>query len=80
MNPAAYYIEASEKGGEPPGRWWGPAAQALGFASGQVVERESYDLLFGERKAARPAAERRQEGRRDLRNATRPRAGRDRGA
>jgi hypothetical protein len=21
MNPAAYYIEASEKGGEPPGRW-----------------------------------------------------------
>ena len=51
MNPAAYYIEASEKGGEPPGRWWGPGAQALGFAPGQVVEREPYDLLFGERKA-----------------------------
>jgi conjugative relaxase-like TrwC/TraI family protein len=51
MNPTAYYIDASEKGGEPPGRWWGPGAQALGFASGQVVEREEYDLLFGERKA-----------------------------
>ncbi len=51
MNPAAYYIEASEKGGEPPGRWWGPGAQALGFAPGQAVEREPYDLLFGERKA-----------------------------
>ena len=51
MNPAGYYIEASEKGGEPPGRWWGPGAQALGFAPGEVVEREPYELLFGERKA-----------------------------
>src|ERR1700735_3121842 len=51
MNPAAYYIDASEKGGEPPGRWWGPAAEALGFAPGQQIERESYDLLFGKRKA-----------------------------
>ena len=51
MNPAAYYIDASEKGGEPPGRWWGPAAEALGFAPGQAVDREPYDLLFGERKA-----------------------------
>jgi len=52
MNPATYYIEASEKGGEPPGRWWGPGAQALGFTPGQVVERGPYDLLFGERKAS----------------------------
>jgi hypothetical protein len=22
---AGYYIQASESGGEPPGRWWGPA-------------------------------------------------------
>jgi hypothetical protein len=22
---AGYYIQASETGGEPPGRWWGPA-------------------------------------------------------
>ena len=51
MNPAGYYLDASEKGGEPPGRWWGPAAEALGFARGQQIERESYDLLFGERKA-----------------------------
>ncbi len=51
MNPAAYYIDASDKGGEPPGLWWGPGAQALGLAPGQLVEREPYDLLFGERKA-----------------------------
>jgi conjugative relaxase-like TrwC/TraI family protein len=51
MNPAAYYIEPSENGAEPPGRWWGPGAQALGFAPGELVERKSYDLLFGERKA-----------------------------
>ena len=51
LNPAAYYIEPSEKGSEPPGRWWGPGAQALGFTPGQQVEREPYDLLFGERKA-----------------------------
>ena len=48
---ASYYIQASEIGGEPPGRWWGPAARALGFEPGQTVEREPYDLLFGERKA-----------------------------
>ena len=24
---ASYYIQASESGGEPPGRWWGPGAQ-----------------------------------------------------
>ncbi len=48
---ASYYIQASESGGEPPGRWWGPAAKALGFEPGHRVEREAYDLLFGERKA-----------------------------
>ena len=48
---ASYYIQASESGGEPPGRWWGPGAKALGFEPGQMVEREPYDLLFGERKA-----------------------------
>src|SRR6478752_6088699 len=48
---ASYYIQASENGGEPPGRWWGPGARALGFEPGQRVEREPYDLLFGERKA-----------------------------
>ena len=48
---AGYYIQASESGGEPPGRWWGPGAQALGLEHGQVVDREPYDLLFGQRKA-----------------------------
>jgi TrwC relaxase len=49
---AGYYIQASESGGEPPGRWWGPGAKALGFEPGQMVEREQYDLLFGQRKAS----------------------------
>ena len=48
---AGDYIQASESGGEPPGRWWGPGAKALGFELGQRIEREPYDLLFGERKA-----------------------------
>jgi len=48
---ASYYIQASESGGEPPGRWWGPAAKALGLEHGQTIERKPYDLLFGERKA-----------------------------
>ena len=48
---ASYYIQASESGGEPPGRWWGPGARALGFEPDQRVERKPYDLLFGERKA-----------------------------
>jgi TrwC relaxase len=40
-----YYIDASQ-GGEPPGRWWGPGAQALGLADGQVVERKPYDAVY----------------------------------
>ena len=48
---ASYYMQASESGGEPPGRWWGPGAQALGFEPGQMVERQPYDLLFGQRQA-----------------------------
>jgi conjugative relaxase-like TrwC/TraI family protein len=50
-DPAGYYIQASEGGGEPPGRWWGPAAKALGLEPSQVVERKPYDLLFGRRQA-----------------------------
>jgi conjugative relaxase-like TrwC/TraI family protein len=48
---ASYYTQASESGGEPPGRWWGPGAKALGFDPGQTVERKPYELLFGERTA-----------------------------
>ena len=40
-----YYINAAQAG-EPPGRWWGPGAQALGFTSGQVVERKPYDAVY----------------------------------
>jgi conjugative relaxase-like TrwC/TraI family protein len=50
-NAADYYIQANETGGEPPGRWWGPGTKALGLDSGEVVDREPYELLFGERKA-----------------------------
>jgi hypothetical protein len=68
---AGYYIQASEGGGEPPGRWWGPGAQALGLEPGQVVERGPYDLLFGERKAPDGTALGRPPG--DGRNAALPR-------
>jgi hypothetical protein len=47
---AGYYLQASEALGEPPGRWWGPGAKALGLEPGQVVDREPYDLLFGQRR------------------------------
>jgi len=50
-NAASYYIQATETGGEPPGRWWGPGARALGLEPGGVVDRKPYDLLFAERKA-----------------------------
>jgi hypothetical protein len=33
-----YYINAAQAG-EPPGRWWGPGAQALGFTSGRSPSR-----------------------------------------
>ena len=43
-----YYINAAQAG-EPPGLWWGPGAQALGFAVGQVVERRPYDAVYQQR-------------------------------
>jgi hypothetical protein len=46
---AGYYLAAAEAG-EPPGTWWGPGAERLGFAAGQQVERKPYNLLFGQRK------------------------------
>ena len=45
----SYYISASAEGGEPPGRWWGKGAEALGFTPGAEVEREPYDQVFAER-------------------------------
>ena len=40
-----YYINAAQAG-EPPGRWWGPGARALGFTDGQVVERSPYEMVY----------------------------------
>jgi hypothetical protein len=46
---ASYYIQASESGGEPPGRWWGPGARVLGFTPGQMVERVPYTAVYQQR-------------------------------
>ena len=48
---ASYYLQASESGGEPPGRWWGPGAKALGFEPGQTVERSHTTCCSGSAKA-----------------------------
>ena len=40
-----YYINAAQAG-EPPGRWWGPGAQALGLIPGQTVQRKPYDAVY----------------------------------
>jgi hypothetical protein len=40
-----YYLNAAQAG-EPPGRWWGPGAIALGFTAGQIVERTPYDAVY----------------------------------
>jgi conjugative relaxase-like TrwC/TraI family protein len=40
-----YYLNAAQAG-EPPGRWWGPGAQALGLAPGQTVQRAPYDAVY----------------------------------
>ena len=56
-----YYINVAQAG-EPPGRWWGAGAQALGFTTGQVVERKPYDAVYRQidprtgAKLGRPAA------------------------
>ncbi len=36
-----YYLNAAQQG-EPPGRWFGKGAEALGFTDGQTVERDPY--------------------------------------
>src|ERR1017187_4824223 len=47
---AGYYLSAAEAG-EPLGTWRGAGTRWLGVAAGQKIDREAYDLLFGERKA-----------------------------
>ncbi len=45
LTTGGYYINAAQAG-EPPGRWWGPGAQALGFTPGQIVQRKPYDAIY----------------------------------
>jgi hypothetical protein len=45
QNVGGYYINAAQHG-EPPGRWWGLGAKALGLTPGQVVEREPYNAVY----------------------------------
>ena len=40
-----YYLNAAQQG-EPPGRWFGKGAEALGFADGQTVERDPYLAVY----------------------------------
>jgi conjugative relaxase-like TrwC/TraI family protein len=40
-----YYLDAAQAG-EPPGRWWGPGARALGLTPGQTVHRQPYDAVY----------------------------------
>lgn len=53
---ASYYMSAAEGGGEPPGRWYGPGAEVLGFEAGQRVERQPYDDLYKYRRDPRDSA------------------------
>ena len=48
---AGYYIRASENGESRRAAGGVPGARALGLEHGQIVQREPYDLVFGERKA-----------------------------
>jgi hypothetical protein len=45
QSTGGYYINAAQAG-EPPGLWWGQGAAALGFAPGQVVERQPYKAVY----------------------------------
>jgi TrwC relaxase len=43
-----YYINAAQAG-EPPGRWWGPGAKALGLATDKEVKRGPYEAVYQQR-------------------------------
>jgi TrwC relaxase len=45
---ADYYAGAAEHG-EAPGQWWGKGAEALGLATGSIVDRKPYDLVYKDR-------------------------------
>jgi hypothetical protein len=54
---ASYYIQASETGGEPSGRWWGPGAKTLGFGQRRRIERQ-HDWKAGGLDLCKVAAQR----------------------
>jgi hypothetical protein len=63
---AGYYLAATEAG-EPPGTWWGPGAERLGFATGQQVDGSRTTCCLASGRAlsdASSAALRRTPGRR----------------
>jgi hypothetical protein len=45
---AGYYLSPSPEGREPPGRWVGEGAADLGFHDGDIVQRESFERLYGQ--------------------------------
>lgn len=44
--PKNYYLAAISQHGEPPGRWWGPGAAALGLAPGSVIDPRVMEQLY----------------------------------
>ena len=54
---ASYYIQASETGGEPPGRWWGPGRKDPRFGSSGRIERQ-HDRKAGGIDLGKVAAQR----------------------
>lgn len=44
---AGYYLSPSEMGGEPPGWWRGGGLADLGFREGQVIDRKTFEPLYG---------------------------------
>jgi hypothetical protein len=48
MQGAGYYRAAVEAG-EPPGRWWGPAVEALGLEPGSIIDHDEHAAVFEER-------------------------------
>lgn len=45
--PLDYYLTPVDASGEPPGVWHGRAAQLLGLADGELVDRAEFEKLYG---------------------------------
>ena len=45
------YYRAAADAGEPPGRWWGPGAVAIGLEPGGLVDHDMHQALFEDRIA-----------------------------